>query len=194
MLQLDRHQLMNSFRPDLTDMVKFCSWKDKNCLREDLWDIIITRNGLCFELTTPSRLVSRSDERLKLIFGTFFTQVENPKKIKYVRPDKRWTHQGDSEILNMNAWKSGERMKVSDFLSETVWTYLIFVWDSGWEHFVRSVLERAGLFPQCSVLLESQPIFVVVFFLRVNRRQQMIIKFLCFPPYFLLSMKWLLMS
>ena len=54
---------------EVSEMVKLCQWRGKDCLDIDLWTVKVTRIGQCFELDIPEREVSLATETLRFVFG-----------------------------------------------------------------------------------------------------------------------------
>ena len=53
----------------ISDVIKLCQWRGKDCLDMDLWTTKVTRVGQCWELDVPKREVELSTETLRLVFG-----------------------------------------------------------------------------------------------------------------------------
>ena len=69
---LFRASILTAVLPMYNGMTKFCLWKDKICLKQELWSRISTRIEICWELTIPDRENTLTSEKLRIVFGKQF--------------------------------------------------------------------------------------------------------------------------
>ena len=65
-------EIFDAFTARYYELAKLCLWRGDNCLKDELWKYIPTRNFNCLEFAPPNREIALPTEQLRFIFGKQF--------------------------------------------------------------------------------------------------------------------------